>query len=72
MNTKVLIIIFLILFLIKPAYTKFVQINMCLDIGICAEGIKTKIDNDLVEINEQNCRKYNRIWIEETQLCKVK
>jgi len=45
---------------------------MCLDIGICAEGIKTKIDGDLIEINEENCKRYNRIWIEETSVCNVK
>lgn len=72
MNKKVFIIIVLILILIKPAYTKFVEINMCLDIGICAEGIKTKIDGNLVKINEENCKKYNRVWIEETLSCKIK
>lgn len=72
MNTKVFIILVLIFFLVKPLYTKFVQINMCLDVGICAEGIKTKIDGNLVEINKENCIKYNRIWIEETKVCNVK
>lgn len=73
MNKKVyIIIIVLILILIKPFYSKFVQINMCLDIGVCAKGIKTKIDGNLVKINKENCEKYNRIWSEETQSCKIK
>jgi len=73
MNAKVILII-IILFLIpcKYFYTKFVEINMCIDIGICTEGIKTKIDGDLIEINEENCKRYNRIWIEETKSCKLK
>lgn len=72
MNKKILTIVILILILIKPVYTKFVEINMCLDMGICAKGIKIKIDENLVEINKENCQKFYKVWIEESQLCKIK
>lgn len=72
MNAKTIIFIILILLLFKYLYTKFVQINICIDVGICTEGIKTNIDGNLIQINEENCKRYNRIWLEEIKSCKVK
>lgn len=73
MNKTIFILILLLIFFpCKYLYTQFTYINMCIDIGICVEGIKTKIDGNLVEINEENCKKFNRVWLEETKSCKVK
>ncbi len=70
-------IIFLIVFTFfseefKQAYDAFVNLNMCIDTGICNEGIKTKIDGVLIEINEENCKKYKKIWNSENSTCIIK
>lgn len=71
-----LLIIFLIIaaavFVIMPLYDNFLDINLCVDMGICKQGIKMKIDGELVEINEQNCKKYNKLWLDDIEACNVR
>lgn len=76
MNYKysALILLIIIIFsdLIKTAYFKFVELNMCLDTGICSEGIITRVDGNLVEINEENCKKYNKTWNPKNRTCNIR
>lgn len=52
-----------------PVIERAVKYNMCIDTGVCAEGIKTVIDDDLIEINRENCLKYGKEWVAEYNLC---
>lgn len=76
MNYKysALILLIIIIFsdLIKTAYFKFVELNMCLDTGICSKGIITRVDGNLVEINEENCKKYNKTWNPKNRTCNIR
>lgn len=46
--------------------------DFCLDSGICIQGQIIKTEYEKVEINEQNCLKYNWIWNEKQKYCKLK
>ncbi len=46
--------------------------DFCLDSGICIQGQIINTEYEKVEINEQNCLKYNWIWNEKQKYCKLK
>lgn len=41
---------------------------MCLDTGICAEGIITMVEGTLVEINEENCKNITKLGTKKSNL----
>lgn len=43
---------------IQNSFTK----DSCLDIGICKEGLEINSKYGLIQINEENCLKYNWKW----------
>ena len=72
-----IIALFLYIYLVfnpLPSVKKAHDTYRCLDSAgrWCAEGVKTKIDGELVEINEENCLKYNRIWNSERKECNLR
>jgi|GEM_PF-3176817 len=68
-----LFLYFYLLFNPLPSVKKVHDTYFCLDSGgaYCAEGVKTKIDEDLVEINKENCLKYNREWDDDRKWCNL-
>lgn len=75
------ILIFTLLFCFQLNYikllTKIPSINhildeiVCLDTGICKEGISVNTQYGTIKINKQNCLKYDWIWDEHLQCCKI-
>ncbi len=55
-----------------PSVKKVFDMDFCMDSGTCAEGLKTGIDGNVVEINKENCLKYNKAWDEERKWCQVR
>ncbi|MDR1168830.1 MAG: hypothetical protein LBK53_08105 [Heliobacteriaceae bacterium] len=55
-----------------PSVKKALDAEVCLDTGICSEGIKTKIEGELFEISKENCLKYHRVWNEKRKECKIR
>lgn len=46
--------------------------DICLDTGICKEGLELNTNYGLVTISKENCIKYNWLWNEEKRYCNVK
>lgn len=46
--------------------------DLCLDSGICKEGLEINTEYGFIKINEQNCRKYNWQWNFDNSECKIK
>lgn len=61
-----------VIFLTKNIYYEFTAFNMCIDTGICPEGTKTKLDNEIIVITEENCKAHNRVWNPENRMCSVR
>lgn len=55
-----------------PSIKKQLDIDDCLDSETCAEGLFINTEYGKVEINKENCLKYNWTWNEEQQYCKLK
>ena len=67
------IVLYIISMLINIIYTYFdsYDLDSCLDIGICKEGITFDncTDETLCMITKENCLKNNNIWIEDIRSC---
>lgn len=46
--------------------------DFCLDTGICKTGLEVNTEYGLIEINKENCIRYNWEWIEESKMCNMK
>lgn len=79
-KTPVKILIFLLLLgiqlnylkiaILLPSVNKIFKMELCVDMGICPEGIKMKNDEGvLFEINKGNCIKYGYEWDEQNRNC---
>lgn len=55
-----------------PSVKKQIDIDDCLDSGACAEGLFINTEFGKIEINKENCLKYNWTWSEERKYCKLK
>lgn len=53
-----------------PIY-KVVDEDICLDMGLCKEGLEVNTEYGKIKINEKNCKKYHWVWNEEKRYCKV-
>lgn len=55
-----------------PEIKKANDLETCLDVGICAQGLETNTEYGRVEINEDNCLKYQWEWDEKGKTCYVR
>ncbi len=64
---------YLKLVLLLPSVNKIFSMELCIDMGICPEGIKMKNDEGvLFEINKENCSKYGYKWNDERRDCNLR
>jgi len=61
---------YLKIFTLLPSVKKIFDMELCIDMGICPEGIKMKnSEGVLFEINKENCIKYGYQWEEQNRSC---
>lgn len=60
-----LILVFSVFYVIKD------DKDICLDSGICKEGLDVNIQYGEITINKENCIKYNWLWNDEKRFCKI-
>ncbi|MBE7707963.1 MAG: hypothetical protein IJ003_00585 [Candidatus Gastranaerophilales bacterium] len=65
--TIIITVIFIFLYLIL-----FDEKDYCLDTGYCKAGLKLNTEYGLIEINEDNCTKYNWEWDNKNKYCNIK
>lgn len=46
--------------------------DICLDSGICSEGQVINTEHGKIEINQENCLKYNWTWNAERKYCNLR
>jgi len=55
---------------VLPSVRKVFDMELCMEMNICPEGIKIKNDEGvLFEINKENCIKYKYKWDEQNRSC---
>lgn len=54
-----------------PSVKKQIDIDDCLDSGSCSEGLFINTEYGKIEINKENCLKYNWTWNEERKYCQL-
>ena len=67
-----LLILFMCYFTLKIAVMKFINVDVCLDSGFCAENLEVNTVHGLIKINKENCLKYNWKWDEKKKHCNIK
>ncbi len=55
-----------------PSVMKTFQVDSCLSGGICTEGLEINTEHGRIEINRENCLKYNWQWNENRKWCDVR
>ena len=70
---KIIVLSFLILFILifGVFYVIKDDKDICLDSGICREGLIINTQYGEISINKENCIKYNWLWNDEKQFCKI-
>lgn len=78
---KCKIVIFILLFFTQlnyiqlsallPSISRIIDMNLCLDNGLCKEDIEINTKDGLVKINKLNCLKYDWQWDEKYNRCKI-
>ena len=70
---KIIVLSFLILFILifGVFYVIKDDKDICLDSGICREGLIINTQYGEISINKENCIKYNWIWNDEKRFCKI-
>lgn len=68
----VLLLLIIKFLFILPAVNYAFEVDTCIDIGVCKEGIETKIDGQLIEINKENCLLHNKEWDDNINSCYVR
>ena len=66
-----LLILFMCYFTLKIAVMKFINTDVCLDSGLCAENLEINTEYGLIKINKENCLKYNWKWDEKKKHCNL-
>lgn len=46
--------------------------DFCLDSGICTQGQLINTEYEKIQINKENCLKYNWTWNEERKYCQLR
>ncbi len=76
MKIKIIIIILILLFVfsgkIKQLCIGFAELNMCVDIGICKEGLSVSTEDGRIIISKENCLKYGWVWDEGSKSCNTR
>ncbi|MBQ4646769.1 MAG: hypothetical protein IJB79_05415 [Candidatus Gastranaerophilales bacterium] len=54
-----------------PGIKRANDLDTCLDIGICAQGLKINTEYGLAKINQENCLKYHWKWNEKSKSCYI-
>jgi len=74
-----IIFVYLILFIsyfytysLLPSVKKQYDIDTCLDIGICSEGLEINTEYGRIKINKENCVKYGWKWDETRKWCNTR
>jgi len=57
---------------ILPSVKRQHDIDCCLDVGICAEGLEINTEYGRTKINKENCLKYNWKWNEARKDCNIR
>lgn len=69
----VLYVSFLFLYIILartlPDIKKHYDVDICLDSGICSEGIEVNTEKGKILVNKENCNKYKYEWNEIKKYC---
>lgn len=70
---KIIILSFLILFILVFGVFYVIKDDkdICLDSGICREGLIINTQYGEISINKENCIKYNWLWNNEKRFCKI-
>jgi len=70
---KIIVLSFLILFILifGVFYVIKDDKDICLDSGICREGLIINTQYREISINKENCIKYNWLWNDEKRFCKI-
>ena len=68
---KIIVLSFLILFIFGVFYVIKDDKDICLDSGICREGLIINTQYREISINKENCIKYNWLWNDEKRFCKI-
>ena len=70
---KIIVLSFLILFILifGVFYVIKNDKDICLDSGICREGLIINTQYREISINKENCIKYNWLWNDEKRFCKI-
>lgn len=70
---KIIVLSFLILFILifGVFYVIKDDKDICLDSGICIEGLIINTQYGEISINKENCIKYNWLWNDEKRFCKI-
>lgn len=70
---KIIILSFLILFILVFGVFYVIKDDkdICLDSGICREGLIINTQYGEFSINKENCIKYNWLWNNEKRFCKI-
>ena len=70
---KIIVLSFLILFILifGVFYVIKDDKDICLDSGICKEGLIINTQYGEISINKENCIKYNWLWNDEKRFCKI-
>lgn len=55
-----------------PEIKKMDDLDTCLDVGICAQGLEINTEYGLVEINQENCLRYNWKWNDKSKYCYIR
>ena len=66
-----IIIILWIIFNKLPFINQVFNKDTCLDTSICKEGLEINTEYGLVEINKENCLKYNWVWDDKKKSCNL-
>lgn len=71
---KIIVLSFLILFILILGIFYVIKDDkdICLDSGICREGLIINTQYGKITINKENCIKYNWLWNDEKRFCKIK
>ncbi len=73
-KTVIIIVILILIFSgkLEKMRVAFSELNMCFDIGVCAEGITVGVGKESVKINKENCLKHNWKWNDEKKYCNTR
>lgn len=55
-----------------PEIKKNNNLDACLDVGICGQGLEINTEYGLVKINQENCLRYHWKWNKKSKSCYIR